>query len=300
MPRSEKTKRFRVQLIDGQNIFRAVAFSRDRIESHPVETTVFLKPKGAKASLHLLLVGINEYQNSAFNLKYALPDAQGIRDFFAKVDTKLFKQVKLYEVYDKAATKAGILERMRQVEASNPEDVVLIYFAGHGESVVDTWYFITHEITTPERHEVLKTQALSSVELKEWIIKVKAQKVLVLMDSCKSGAAMLAFGGRGIEDRMALAQLARATGTHIVAASTSQQEATEVKELGHGLFTYTVLQGLRGEADGGTDKDGVVSVRELLAYVERELPKFSARHKSREQFPVADSRGMDFPLTVVP
>ena len=78
----------------------------------------------------------------------------------------------------------------------------------------------------------------------------------MLVDACKSGAVIIAF--RGFEDRKALSQLSRSTGVHIVAASTKDQFAAEVKELGHGVFTYILLEGLKGKA---TVKGETVTVR---------------------------------------
>ena len=42
--------------------------------------------------------------------------------------------------------------------------------------------------------------------------------------------------------------------------------------------------------------DGVVSVRETLSYVETRLPELSQEYRSKAQYPVVDSRGMDFPV----
>jgi len=95
-----------------------------------------------------------------------------------------------------------------------------------------------------------------------------------------------------------LAQLTRATGTHIVAASTADQLASEVDELKHGVFTYTMLQALNGEADG-SPRDGVVTVREAMSYVEEQLPILSEKYRTKPQYPVAESHGQDFPLAVV-
>lgn len=115
----------------------------------------------------------------------------------------------------------------------------------------------------------------------------------MLIDACKSGAALVAF--RGFEDRKALSQLSRAAGVHIVAASTRDQFAAEVKELGHGVFTYTLLAGLNGKAAGASQS---VTVRKLMGYVEENLPELTKRYKQEAQFPVVDSRGMDFPLVI--
>ena len=83
-----------------------------------------------------------------------------------------------------------------------------------------------------------------------------------------------------------------------VAAAGKDQFAAEVEELGHGVFTYAILEGLSGGADG-TPNDGVVTIRELLSFVESELPEISMKHKSQAQFPVVDSRGQNFPLVAL-
>jgi len=239
-------------------------------------------------------VGINKYKNPALNLNYAEPDARGIVEFFKQKGEGLFKKVEVLEIYNDQATKEGIIRRLKHLENTNPQDAVLIYLAGHGENIDDRWYFIPHELTYPEREEDVKTKGLSSDELSGLIKNIKAQKILVLVDACKAGAVLVAF--RGFEDRKALSQLARSTGVHIIAASTKDQFASEVKDLGHGVFTYTLLEGLKGKASGGTE---IVTVRKLMSYIEERLPDITKRYKREAQFPVVDSRGMDFPLVMV-
>ena len=85
----------------------------------------------------------------------------------------------------------------------------------------------------------------------------------------------------------------------MLAASTKDQVASEVPELGHGVFTYTLLQGIRGAADG-SPKDGVVTVGELLSYVENQLPVISQKYKTQPQYPVGYSMGNDFAISTIP
>jgi len=290
---NEATKTYTVTLVDGQNTFRAVGFSKDRTESNPYELVVKLTALSKEVSLYVLAIGINKYKNPALNLNYAEPDAKGISGFFRQKGKGLFKKVELREIYNEHATKENITAKLKQLEDTNPQDAVLIYLAGHGENVNDKWYFIPHELTYPEREEDVKAKGISSDELSGYIKNIKAQKILLLIDACKSGAVLVAF--RGFEDRKALSQLSRSTGVHIVAASTKDQFAAEVKELGHGVFTYILLEGLKGKAAG---KGETVTVRKLMGYIEEKLPEITKKYKQEAQYPVVDSRGMDFPLVI--
>jgi uncharacterized caspase-like protein len=47
----------------------------------------------------------------------------------------------------------------------------------------------------------------------------------------------------------------------------------EVPELGHGLFTHYLVQGLRGAAD--LDRDGIVSLQEVYQYLEQQVAQKS-------------------------
>jgi hypothetical protein len=224
-------KSYQITLVEGTNVFRAVGFSKDRTESNPAELVVRLSGGSKNVSMHLFTVGINQYENPALNLNYAQPDAKGIVDFFRQSGKGLFKNVNIMDIYNEQATKQGILSKLKQLENSSPQDAVVIYFAGHGENIDEKWYFIPYELKYPEREEDVKSKGISSDELSTQIRNIKAQKILVLIDACKSGAALMAF--RGFEDRKALSQLSRATGVHIVAASNKNQFAAEVKDLGH-------------------------------------------------------------------
>lgn len=294
VPRGGETVRqYSVSLVDGANTFRAVGFSRDRTESNPYELMVRLKAPSKEVSLYVLAVGINKYKNPALNLNYAEPDAKSIAGFFSQRGGGLFRKVNIREIYSEQATRENIVSQLNELQNTNPQDAVLIYLAGHGESLNDKWYFIPHELTYPEREADVRTKGVSSDDLSGYIKNIKAQKILLLVDACKSGAVLIAF--RGFEDRKALSQLSRSTGVHVVAASTKDQFAAEVKDLGHGVFTYTLLAGLGGKAAGPGEP---VTVRKLMVYVEEQLPEITKKYKQEAQYPVVDSRGMDFPLVL--
>lgn len=288
-----RARTFRVTLVDGENVFKAVALSRDRIESNPDQIKILYGGPEKRSRLHLLVVGVNQYKNADLNLNYAQPDAKSIADFFGSGPDTLFAGTTKALLFDAGATKSAILAEFAALKNTPPQDVVVVYFAGHGESIGNSWYFVPYDLVYPEQEEEVKAKGLSSEELKDAIRGMGAQKVLLMMDACKSGGALAAFAGRGVEDRKALSMLARAAGVHVVAASTKDQIAAEVAQLGHGVFTYTLLRGLAG----GAARNGVVTVGSLLSYIQSELPDISQKYRAQAQYPVVDSRGMDFPLT---
>lgn len=289
----ETRARFSVRLEPGSNEIEVIALGTNRVESEPARMLVEAPKNPEQPLLHVLAIGVNEYRNSALNLNYSVPDASGIAQFFKAVPRSLFRDVRISEMYDSQATRSNIVEALRKLRETRPEDAVLVYLAGHGETVADDWFFIPHDVTAPEQPEKLRQGGLSSQDLALELKNIPARKVVILIDACKSGAA--AAGFRGLQDRRALAQLSRATGTHLIAATTKEQLASELPTLGHGVFTYTLLQGLQGKAASGS-KD--VTARKLMVYVEQALPELTKRYRAEEQYPVVNSTGMDFPLVL--
>lgn len=290
------TLTFQLRLLQGDNQLRAVAISTERIEGESAELVIPFKGVQKQPVLHLVVVGINHYKNSVLNLNFAEPDASKFIGFFSSTSSKLFRSVNVTQLLNSSATKSELLSKLQNLKQTAPEDVVILYLAGHGESAGSTWYFLPHDVLYPERVEELRTKGIPSEQIQELVMQIGARKVLLFIDACKSGFAAQAFSAtRGIDERQALARLAYANGVHIMASSQKDQLATEVKELGHGVFTYTLLEGLNGIADGAP-KDGVVTVKELQAYVEARLPELSLKYRTERQYPVAVSQGMDFPL----
>ena len=284
-------------LAEGGNTLRAVAYSRDRTESRADEINIQLAAPEKQAALRMLVVGISRYQNPALNLNFSVQDAESVANYFQQTGGRLFREVEINRLYDAEASRANILKAFARLsETARPEDVVIVYFAGHGDSRLDQWYFIPHEITQPERDEQLTAGGVSSAAISEALVKIRSQKVLLLLDACRSGGAVVSF--RGYEDRKSLAQLARSAGVHIIAASGASQLAAEIDELRHGLFTYVLLAGLKGEAVVGAANRSV-TVRGLLAYIEDQLPEVSKKYKSEAQYPVSSSKGQDFPVALL-
>ncbi len=292
-------KKYQISLVEtetGENNFRLIATSKQGVDSNPAYLNLYLEGVKKEATLWILAIGISAYANSVLDLDYAQSDAAAIASFFdkRKSKSKLHKSVKVIEIYDKEATKEGISSAFRELQQAKSEDVILIYLAGHGDMSGKDWYFVPHDLIYPEDSSRLKDDGISRSELERWITDIPAKKIVVLVDACKSGA-MLA--SRGYEDRKALMRLSRSTGVSMVASTTESQYAYEVPELGHGIFTYAILEGLtKFKADYSGDSN--ISVGELILYLNNQLPILTEHYRSQAQYPVTglSDKSMDFPI----
>lgn len=286
-----RTVVYNVNLAAGANRFRAVATSIEDIEGAADEVTVSVRAAQPRPTLHVVAVGINRYANSQLNLNYAVADARGFVQWARSQGRRAYGNVEFYELYDRQATASNIVDLMRQLERTSPQDVVVMYMAGHGEVSGDSWYFLPTEFGRTLSLQAVASQGVSSAAIQQGIVKMGAQRVVLLIDACKSGSLRRAFGGDA--GRKRLQSVSQEAGIHVMAATDKDQLAVELDKLGHGAFTYTVLQALRGQADT-SPRDGDVNVKEVLTYSVDTVPVIAFRETQFEQFPTVYSQGADF------
>ena len=296
---------FEVNLVVGENRFKAVAINSQRTESKPGEINIRYKPaieekkQGEGITLHLIVVGINQYKNSKYNLNYAEADALSFKDALKKNCGKVMTNCQEYYVTNEKAIKGGITEAFDKVIASaKPEDVFLFYYAGHGVvSEANEFYLVPHDVTQIYGNDgSLAQKGISATDLRNYSTQVKAQKQLFILDACHSSGALTAVVQRGAAEEKAIAQLARSTGTHWLTAAGTEQYASEFTELGHGVFTYVLLQAFKGAADG--NNDGKITVKELDAYLQDQVPILTEKYKGSAQYPSSYGFGQDFPVGI--
>ena len=297
--KNEVLKTYNLKLTNGLNTIRAIAFNADNtMQSNDVlhEITASFKSL-TKPSLNAIIVGINEYKNPKLQLKYAVPDAELFEDTLKKVTAGLFEKVNIKKLVTKEnTTSENIIKELKAYRALNPDDVFVFFVASHG-TVDDGEYFLITSNVGSTRTEKLKTDALPQGMLKELIANIPATKKLIIIDTCSAGALgeaiQVAMLTRGMSEDTAMKILSRAVGSTILSASTSLQEAVEGYQ-GHGLFTYVLVEGLKGKADKG--KTGYVKTTELADYVDSEVPVLAEKVFKKAQYPTISISGQAFPI----
>jgi uncharacterized caspase-like protein len=215
-----------------------------------------------------------------------------------KSNSHLYKDIELISLYDDQATRQNILSKLDELgDKIHQEDVFIFYYAGHGSMVDNKFYFIPTESLRLYDEGALNKEAIEAGLLQEKFKNLKALKQLIIMDACQSGGSVELLAARGANEEKAIAQLSRSAGIHVMASAGSEQFATEFKELGHGLFTYVLINALRGDADGAP-KDGKVTIYELKSYIDDQVPEMTRKMKGNPQYPYTFSRGQDFPIII--
>jgi uncharacterized caspase-like protein len=287
----------------GPNRLTAYAFNRDNVKSKdaqlPLTGAASLKRGGIA---YVIAVGINEYANSEYNLKYALADAQSFSEEVRLRQTQVgnFQRVEVVSLVNENATKANILAALHRLagepeppslkagplnnlKRAEPEDTVIIYFAGHGTAQAQRFYLIPHDLgytgdRTKLNEQGLRTilaHSISDEELEQAVEGLDAGHLLLVIDACNSGQALEAEEKRrGPMNSKGLAQLAYEKGMYILTAAQSYQAALETEQLGHGLLTYALVEeGLKTPVADSGPKDGVLIVREWLDFATERVPQ---------------------------
>jgi len=289
---------FRVRLVAGPNVLEASAHSSGRVESRRRKLTVSFPGTERRAMAHILAVGVNTYRNSRLNLNYARADAAEFAAVLEERGRRLFRETRVEVLLDADATRERILESLDRISReAGPGDVFSFYFAGHGSVAGGEFFFVTHENVRLYEEQALRRDALSMTVLQDRLEKIQALKQLVVVDACQSGAVAESLSYRGAAEEKALAQLHHSTGVHVLASAGSEQFAAEFAELGHGVFTYALISGMSGEADG-VPRDGKVTIFEIKGYLDDRVPALTAHHRGEAQYPNTFSMGQDFPLTL--
>jgi uncharacterized caspase-like protein len=244
----------------------------------------------------VLVLGVNNYTNPIYQLNFARQDAEAFVQQLKNESGDLFDEVLVHALYDQQVTKKNILDTFTVLQKSiSYNDVFVFYYAGHGAMVEGAYYFITANCVRAYEKTTLDAFAFSAVEMQEQLSLIKALKQVIIIDACQSGGSVEVLAMRGVSEEKAFAQLSRSAGIHVMAAAASDQAAKEVLELKHGLFTYVLLKGMMGDADGAP-KDGKITVFELKSYMDDQVPEWSSKYGSKAQYPYTFSRGSDFPM----
>lgn len=285
------TGQLTIELNNGDNKIQVSALNQKGAESYKATLYSSFKSTATKPDLYVVSVGVSEYVESEYNLRYAAKDANDIADLFESRKGQ-YGNVFVERLTNQNATKQNILKVKERLMQSKVDDEVVIFLAGHGllDQNLD-YYLATWDINFRNPVE----NGLAYSDLEDILNGIPARKKILIIDACHSGEidkeeietlasstidnGAVKFrgfpnegrsGGFGLTNIFNLMKeifvdLRRGTGAIVISSSGGGEFAYESPKWNNGVFTYAFLEGLKsGNADA--NGDGEILVSEIREY----------------------------------
>lgn len=261
------------------------------VDQLPAVTTGAQRPDD-----YLLAIGLSSYREQDIAArKYASLDAETVAAYFQTLSGLPQNNVRLLRNW--SALRPDIEEALLDwlPTKTTKDSLVVVYFAGQAmvNASGDT-FLIPYDgsLGSPTRLYPLK-------ELEAALGRLKAKQVLFVFDG-----TVLKNGMEGRTKVVSPKWTARSGSVLHLIATSGLGKSLESDTLHHGLFTYYLLRGLRGEAD--VNRNGEVTIGEVTAYINRNVPAAARSTFKQDQQPQTLSgsktagRELDIVLTKPP
>ncbi len=271
-----------IALREGRNDILVVAYDGEQVSTTRKLNVIREVDRG---KIWAVVIGISQYK-AVRPLKYADKDATAFHHYLVNDVGIPGEQISL--LLNNQATLVKLKRTLGTdlKRKASPNDTVIIFYAGHGAPETDTTspdgdglekYLIPYDADPQD----LYTTALPMREVETIFHRLAAERVIFITDSCYSGATAgrtFSTGSRRavISDNF-LTRLSKGKGRVVLTASRAGEISEERDELGHGVFTYYLLEGLKGKAD--IDGDKMVTVDEVYAYVSKHVPMVTGQNQ---------------------
>lgn len=242
------------------------------------------QPQKGDVNIYAVIVGVSRYENFK-TLKYSDDDAYRIYAFLKSPEGGAIPDENIHILIDESAVKENIVHAMKTVSAKADEnDVIICYFAGHGLD----GYFLPAD-SDGYRHRI------PYLSLRKYLASSQAKQKLFMADACFSGSLLASRTPNLSQLQDFYQQISQsAGGTAFLLSSKETEYSKEASGLRQGVFSYFLIEGMKGEAD--INRDQIVTIQELYHYIRTGVRKYT----KNEQNPLlAGQYQTDLPISWV-
>jgi uncharacterized caspase-like protein len=175
-----------VPLVPGRNKIQISVLNQQGVES--LKQTVYTTSTAevAPPDVYVVAIGVSEYKNKAYNLRYAAKDANDLLNAYKAIEQRPESKSKVHvlDLTNQKATRPEILKAKDWLKQSKISDLVVVFAAGHGMTDEQSnYYFGTHDIDP--NHPA--TNGLPYEEFENLLDGIPALQKVLLLDTCFSG-----------------------------------------------------------------------------------------------------------------
>ena len=226
---------------------------------------------------YIITIGIDKYRDKSLAQEYCKSDARAVRDiFFSRLSSRY--SIVTRELYDGDAGGKDILGVLDGVARSvKLQDMVILYFAGYSHFDTNESYLIPSDVDTKRIKET--SVPLSSIS--DSFQMMYTNRTIIILDS-------LGVKNKNID------QFVKKTGSYFISSVSEGELGYESKELGHGIFTYFLVEALKGK--GGAGDKGKMTISRLISQVKKDVTAYSKQKLNAPMTPIAYYLDDDFEL----
>ena len=286
----------------GDNKIQVSCMNKNGVESEKEVIYVRYEPlRETKPNLYLLVMSVSEYKDTKYNLKYAVKDGRDFAGLYAKPDSTLkalYNSIYIDTVFDKNVGRNALDSMMKRLPFVRVNDEVILYVSGHG--MLDdkfNFYYASHDMNFEKPAE----NGIPYENLESFLERLGSRKKMLLIDACHSGELdkeeveisaisdtfqtkegnVVTRAGSNICKGCAKPKLGtnsfelmqqlfsnpdRGSGAAVITAASGTSFALESPEWNNGIFTWSIIHGLRDFA-ADINKNGKITINELNDYV---------------------------------
>jgi branched-chain amino acid transport system substrate-binding protein len=204
-----------------------------------------------------LLIGVSEYSEGLRPISSAILDVEAMRRVLEHPDMGAFDQVTVLPNPDKGSMEKAVEDLFANRQR---DDLVLLYFSGHGLKDQDAKFFLsTRDTGCYQNGNFFRATALPASELQEYIKNSRSQRQIIILDCCFSGALVQ---GMPIKGEFNIQEELGGKGRAILTSSSPIEYSFESDNNDLSIYTKYLVEGIE---TGAADKDGdqLISVNEL-------------------------------------
>ena len=258
---------------------------------------------------YALLIGVGESAYPKWSLPVTVKDMQALRAVLTDPSLCGYPDddAHIHLLHDAGATKQAILDGLAWLAgcaAADPDATAVIFYSGHGwlDDGTGRYYLLPHDIEPFD----LTASALPATAFSAALRQVKAQRLLVFVDSCHAAGMATAkepplfklptgFSQAALPKGL-VEELKQGAGRAVFTSSLGEQRSWVRPDGSLSLYTFHLIEALRGA--GNQPGDTTVRVSNLMNHLGKAVP-VSAQALGQEQTPFFDAATEDFPVALL-